>query len=206
MKPPPKKTVPGEPELYPTNYFVLYCFTPESGAVITRYPSLPPPMDNWTRGYRWEDPVPQPICFEIDEEDEGVLRPFFEPIVPLMRADLLEALRECGCDNLDDYDAVIRETRTGKEYVDYRAVNIIGLVAAADLVESDAAPSGFDGGYLVDTFFRKFKMNEAAAHGQLVFRLAEKVSAIFVHTKVKDHLLARGFDELTFMHPAKWAG
>ena len=40
--------------------------------------------------------------------------------------------------------------------------------------------------------------------GQLLFRLAESLGAIIVHRRVKDHLLARGFDMLTFRDPAKY--
>ena len=44
------------------------------------------------------------------------------------------------------------------------------------------------------------------AGGELMFRLLENSSAIMVHEKVKDHLLSKGFDMLTFIESVDWIG
>lgn len=199
-----RRTAPA-PDLPATTHFILQCFHPEQ-ADITRSPLLAKPLDNWLGGKRWTMEVPTPLAFEIDEEDEGTMIPFFNDVMPLMRSDLLDALREAGVDNIDDYAATVRETRTGRKHTNYRVINIVGTLAAADLAASDVDPSTFDGRLLIDAFFRRLQLNAAAAKGALFFRLAEKVSAILVHTNIRHHLVERDIESLVFVHPAEWSG
>lgn len=192
--------------LSPTKYFVMSCHRREGDAHITQPPRLPSPMDNWIGGQRWNQEVPEPLVFRISEADQGKMRPYCPASIPLMSIQLIEALNECGVDNLDCYRAEIHESETGIVHSDYKAVNIVGLIAAADLAGSDFAPSAIDSTALIDTFFRSLALDESAIHGQLLFRLAEKVSAIIVHDSVKTHLTDLGFDQLSFSHPGNWAG
>jgi hypothetical protein len=194
-----------EEELPPTTYYVLDS-TADDEADITRGPRLKGPLDNWMGGERWAVDVPSNLVFQIEEDDEGVMLPFFNDVVPLMRVDLLKALREAGVDNIDDYPAIIRETRSGREYRDYRVVNIIGAVRAADLAASDVEPSGFDGSFDIDAFFNTLKLDESAAQGLLLFRLAESVGTILVHAKVREHVEKSGIEHMEFVHPAEWSG
>src|SRR5438874_10545111 len=152
-----KKKLAPAPDLPATSYYVLVCYDGEE-ADITRGPRLPKPLDNWMGGKRWKTEPPKDLVFEIDEDDEGTMIPFFDDVIPLMRADMLEGLRKVGVDNIDDYPAIVRETRTAREYKNYRAVNIIGPIRAADLAGSDASPSSFDGEFIVDSFFRTLKL------------------------------------------------
>jgi hypothetical protein len=194
-------------ELPPTTHYVFES-SDDDQAIITRWPRLKPPFDNWIGGKRWKQKVPTNLVAEIHEGDEGTMIPFFDGGLPLMTPTLLAALREAGVDNLDDYPAMIREIATGRDYP-YRAVNIIGTVRAADLAGSDVKASAFDDEgdeFLIDAFFRRFKLNEAAAEGFLFFRLAEKLSAIFVHRSVRDHLERSGIEHLSFIHPTEWSG
>jgi hypothetical protein len=192
-------------ELPPTTYYVLDS-TADDEADITRGPRLKGPLDNWMGGERWAVDVPKSLVFQIDEDDEGVMLPFFNDVIPLMRLDLLNALRDAGVDNIDDYPAIIRETRTGREYRDYRVVNIIGAVRAADLAASDVEPSGFDGDFDIDAFFNTLELDESAAQGLLLFRLAESVATILVHARVREQIERKGIEHLEFVHPAEWSG
>jgi hypothetical protein len=201
----PVKRRDQDPSLPPTSHYVFYC-TDARKARITRDPPLDPPLDNWMGGDRWRVEVPANLVFEIDEDDEGTMVPFFNNGIPLMRADLLDALREAGVDNIDDYPALIRETRTGRQYDDYRIVNIVGAVRAADMAGSDVKASSFDDTPMISAFFRRLQLDEAAADGLLFFRLAEKVSAILIHAKVREHLARRGIKYLRFVHPNDWSG
>jgi hypothetical protein len=201
-----KKKWKSEPELPPTTHYVLQCFGGSARAQITRPPNLEPPLDNWIGGERFDVNVPAPLIFEIDEDDEGALIPFFNEAIPLMRFDLVKAMREAGVDNLDDYPAIIRETRTGKENKNYRVINVIGAVRAANIEGSDVDPSAFGGEFMIAAFFRRLQLDESAAQGYLMFRLAESLSAILVHDTVRQHLLRSGWDSLTFTHPLEWSG
>jgi hypothetical protein len=159
-------------------------------------------------GQRWAIPVPEPLVFEIWEEDEGEgeMLPMFKTHFLLMTDKLVNVLNESGVDNLDCYDAVIRQTRIGREYRNYRAVNIVGLVRAADMAKSESIDLGLGTGGLVSNFFRRLELDESTIGGALLFRLAEKISAIVVHESVKHHLLAKGFDRLSFVEPSKYRG
>lgn len=157
------------------------------------------------RGRRITTPVPEPLEFtltdaEEDAEDDGFELPaMFSRGLPLLRDDLLAALREAGVTNLDAYDAVVREPDGSREYTNYKAVNVLGLVAAADLTRSKATV--YDGLPLIDVEFDELVLDEEKAGGRLMFRLAEAIGSIFVHDRVRQHLLAAGFTELSFLPP-----
>jgi len=84
----------------------------------------------------------------------------------------------------------------------YKVVNVVGVVAGADLGRSVYEAS--DGVPLIDVSFDSLAIDEKRVAGLLLFRLAESLSAIVVHDRIKKHLLARGFDMLTFRDPAKY--
>ena len=105
---------------------MMECYPRRGDAVISSYPNLASPMDNWMGGVRWTTPVPEPLVFEIAEEEKGVMRPMFSTHFLLMSDPLVGALRQSGVDNIEVYTAVIREIETGRTYDDYKAVNILG--------------------------------------------------------------------------------
>jgi len=195
----------------PGPYYVLMCLTPW----FTKSASLGPPPDvdgveSWISGRYIDVPVPQPLEFEveIDEDDRepeepGQLLEMYDYGVVLMTERLVNALREAGVDNLQAFDAVIRDPRTNRVVTDYKVVNVVGVIAAADMGKSKLYEPP-DGAPLIDVSFDSLAIDEKRAGGQLLFRLAESLSAIIVHDRVKQHLLARGFDMLTFRDPAKY--
>jgi len=186
------------------------CFTPwfTKSASLSAPPSIPG-VDSWISGRRIDVPVPQPLQFTIepdegeeDQEEPGILLELYQYSAVLMSERLLNALREAGVDNLQSFDAVIQEPRTGAVTKGYKLVNVIGVVAATDMSKSQYAPP--QGPPIIDVSFDSLVIDERRARGQLLFRLAESLGAIIVHQRVKDHLLARGFDMLTFRDPAKY--
>ena len=119
----------------------------------------------------------------------------------LLRDDLVAALAAGGVDNVDTYDAVVREPDGSKAYTNYKAVNVVGLVAAADMARSTATVH--PGGPVIDVEFDELVLDPSRARGALIFRLAEATASIFVHDRLRRHLLASGFDELTFLPPGE---
>ena len=61
---------------------------------------------------------------------------FFRSCHPLFRDDLIEVLRACGVDDLELYPVAIADTDNGRVYTHYKAVNILGVIAAADKQKS----------------------------------------------------------------------
>jgi len=193
----------------PGPYYVLMCFTPwfTKSASIGPAPQVEG-VSSWIKGQLIDTPVPQPLPFSVepDEDDRdpdepGVLLEMYQDSYVLMTTRLVDALREAGVDNLQVYDAVISDPRTGSVADNYKVVNVVGVVACADLGRSTYTATGAP---LIDVSFDSLVIDEKRAGGLLLFRLAESLSAIIVHERVKRHLLAKGFDMLTFRDPAKY--
>jgi hypothetical protein len=199
-----------EPDPLPeTNYFVFRARVDEDSARISSEPKLPPRYDTWMTGQRLPIELPDPMVYSIDEPDEGTMLPYFTaPGAPLMTDELLGVFEASGVDSLDVYNAIIQETRTGKEYANYKSVNVVGLVSAADLSESEYSPPTM-GEPLVDVWFEKLVLDEGRCGGQLMFRLAEAVNVVLVHKKVKELVEASqidGLEYLQFKHPLEHVG
>lgn len=174
---------------------------------VADWPSIP--GVSWTSGARILAEVPSPLELPLEplgsDSDEGPALPaWLKGTIPLFRRDLVEALQACGVDNLDLYPAVVIDPDNGTRYEIYQAVNVLGLIAAADLAASQATvhPSGPP---VIDVDFDSLVIDETKTHGALLFRLAESTNALLVHDKLRRCLLAAGFDELEFRDPAKVA-
>lgn len=160
---------------------------------------------NWEAGRRHARPVPKPLTLELEplnraSSDHGPELPeYFTGTIPLFRDDLVDALAGAGVDNLDLYDVLVRDPDDGKTYSNYKAVNIIGVVSAADMGASKATVH--TGGPVIDVEFDNLVLDEARPRGALIFRLAEATGTIVVHERLRDHLLAKGFDRLEFLPP-----
>jgi len=144
-------------------------------------------------------PVKTPLEFEIEPQDGYIGLPpeMYLGETFLMSGRLIKVLKEAGVNNMDCFEAILTNTETG-EKLGYQAVNIIGAIAAADLKKSDW--ENYDGEAKIDTFFNKLVINGAKGGNLLLFRLAESLSKIIVHEKVKDHLIASGIDTMIFLN------
>ena len=163
----------------------------------------------WTTGARFTQEIPDPLEFTLeplnpDSADDGPYIPeYFVGTIPLFRNDLIESMQRGGVDNLDLYNTEILDPDSGEQLTDHKAVNIIGLVAAADMDASDATVH--PGGPVIDVDFDGLVVDEAKAGGLLLFRLAESTNGILVHEKLKEHLVKEGFDRLSFLDPGDCA-
>ncbi len=110
---------------------------------------------------------------------------------PLWRDDFIAALKECGTYNFDLYEVAIRDLDDGTVHTNYKAVNVLGLVAAANMDKSVATVH--DGIALIDVDFDELVVDETKTKDIQMFRLAESSNAILVHERLRDALLERGF-------------
>jgi hypothetical protein len=161
-------------------------------------------IDSWATGDRFRVSVPEPLEFALDRTNPGKMFAFSKVQIPVMRDDLLAAIREAGVSNLDAYRAVIRDPLDGTVHQGYFAVNIVGAVAAVDWEKSEFDPEIPE--RLVSADFDRVVIDESKTGGALMFRLAECVSGIVIHEKVRDRLIARGFGFLGFIDPKDWVG
>jgi len=174
---------------------------------VADWPRLP--GVSWNSGAWITAEVPAPLELTLEplgtDSDEGPALPaWLKGRIPLWRRDLVEALRACGSVNLQCFDAVVVDPDDGSRHVIYQAVNVLGLIAAADLDRSEATvhPSGPP---VIDVDFDSLVIDEAKTHGALLFRLAESTNALLVHDQLRRCLRAAGFDELDFRDPRKVA-
>jgi hypothetical protein len=158
----------------------------------------------WFTGQPITYNVPQPLEYELDPDYEGDLKPFYREAAPIMRQDLLEALHAGGVDNLQLFDAVVTDPTTGQSFTNYKAVNVIGAVSAADMAQSTRMGAGDS--TMVDVDFDSLVIDEARPRGTLLFRLAESVGAIVVHDRVKQVIEARAIPGMTFYASGEWSG
>jgi hypothetical protein len=162
------------------------------------------------RGAKIIKPIPSPLEYTLKrlnkhaEDHAPHLSSMMPGRIPLFREDLIAALRECGVTNVELYDAAVKDPDNGQTYTNYKAVNILGLIAAADMAKSGATvhPGGPP---LIDVEFDHLEIDLTKTRGVLMFRLAEAVATVLVHAKVRDHLLAKGFDDLAFYVPREAA-
>jgi len=137
---------------------------------------------------RHMDPRDAPLEMEAWERgaNRDGLAELFLDSVPLFRDDFLSAIREAGVTNIEDFPVVLRNAEKGLELTNYKAVNILGLVACADMKKSEF--TDVTGTGMIAVAFRKLVIDEKAAQGLYMFRLGQAVASIIVHERVKAHL------------------
>src|SRR5712691_8445997 len=157
-------------------YFMLRCLEPltENGEALMEIHNCfrVGNIRLWRGGRKHTSDVPTPI--EIDFEPlrdyDGPPIELRDVCIPIMSARLADTLVEAGVDSVDFYEAVLKNTKTGQRY-DYRAFNVVGNVAAADLERSEGTVH--DGRPVADVSFKALAFEESKAMGMRMFRLAE---------------------------------
>jgi hypothetical protein len=188
------------------SYFMLECFEPmdwDDSAMLGRSPR-PPGLGSWRTGERFPAGLAEPVEFALVDTHSDRLREFYNVDALVMTKRLAQALRDAGVDNLDVYEAIIRHSKTGLVEREYVAANLVGIVSAVDMSQSNAV--GSTSGNLLDVDFDGLRIDATKATGLLMFRLAENTSAVVIDERVKDYLLAHGFDMLTFVPPEEFIG
>lgn len=165
---------------------------------------------NWNRGRKILVSVPNPMQYALkrlnpQSSDHSPYMPaYLNADGLLFRDDLVQSLRDCGVDNFDAYDAEITDPDNGQKYTNYKILNLIGLVSAADMHKSQATTH--DNIPLIDVDFDSLVVDESKTKGVLMFRLAESTNAVLVHETLRDCLIGKGFGEdLAFYDPREVA-
>ena len=135
-----------------------------------------------------------PVEFEVDLTSDGRrMSSLFVIPAFLVHKKLHDAMLVAGIDNVDPYRAVIRNEDTGEQWNDYLYLNIIGVVACADLTQSDYAELGPDINVIDRVTIKKALLPNAH-----IFRLAEDRLKIVVSDRVHDYLIAANFTDIHF--------
>lgn len=166
--------------------------------------------DSWMSGKYNDFDVPQPIVYELEEDEYEMdepanIRVMNEALpVPVMHNSLCEALLAAGVDNIQYYNAVIRDLKRGIDHKEYKAFNIVGLIAAADM--SSSSMMGASDSKFIDADFDRLVLDEKKCNGKLLFRLAENITTIVVSEVVKNEVEKRAVKGIYFYPSGEWAG
>lgn len=151
----------------------------------------------WFRGEVFTKPVPfMELKLLHNHPANTSMSDFLAPYMNqcgcnFFRDDLIAALEEFGVNNLVKYPVSITDPDDGMVYTNYKAVNIIGVVSAADMNKSKYKLN--DDIPLIDVAFDELVLKENDSQDLLMFRLAESLTTILVHESVRDYLLKKGF-------------
>ena len=185
-------------------YYTLACYGPtnQDRAELMNIPRFE--GVHWSAGKRFNTSIPTPIIIELDPDAPGILLPMFYKSILLMSDEMTTVLRDAGVDNMDLYDVILRDTVKGTDLTNYKAVNIVGTLACADLKNSEYSdPSGSG---MIDMDFDSLAIDESKTSGMLMFRLAECITAIIIHEKVKEALEKYGIEHLDIQEPKEFIG
>ena len=184
------------------SYFMLECFGPddEERAGIDQVHGLN--GLNWMLGSKFSMTIPTPIQITL-KPHRGLMMPMFSPGILLFSDELLDAVHGAGVDNLDAYATELYNPLTQERFKNYKAINVVGVVSAADLSKSKFHAYGRP---LIDVDFDSLAIDSKKAKNLLMFRLAECVSGIVVHERVKEEVDRRGIKYIDWVEPAHWIG
>lgn len=152
---------------------------------------------DWWNGAVITEAVPNPLEFTLkyyaphSPAEDQYMGACIETNPPVWRDDFIAALKELGIYNFDCYEVAIHDPDDGSIHSNYKAVNVLGLIAAADMDKSVATVH--DGIPLIDVDFDELVVDETKTKNIQLFRLAESSNAILVHERLRDALLEKGF-------------
>ena len=181
-------------------YYIIECFGPDDQERQA--------IDTVPLGFSWNSGSPFTAnpsgSLEVVMDGDGIMMPMFNRGILLWQVELIEAVKRAGVENIHCYECVLVDPIAGTRHQNYKAVNVIGLVAAADLNKSIySTPSGIP---LIDTDFDSIVIDEKKANNKLLFRMEECVSAIVVHEIVKKSIEDSGIPYINFVVPESWFG
>lgn len=190
-------------------YYVIECDFPlnENGEALMEIHNCfrAGTVRNWKDGQPFKPdaiiPDPIEIDFEPLHDYQGEPVEMVDTCIPVMSKKLRVALDCAGVGNIVYFPAILKNRITGRTY-EYYAYKILGIVAAANLDQSEYI--SFDGDAFMDAGIEKLVIDEKKANGMLVFRLAENVSTLMVHENIKMYLEKAGIDTLSFIRSEEY--
>ncbi len=188
-------------------FYVLKCIKYSGGylKIIDQEPEIKGvQFGAFDSGVKIDVPVPQPIVFELDPMVKGDMPIFFNNPYPIMHEDFITTLIDFGINNIDCYDVMIHDKDTGEKWENYKIVNIIGVVSAANMDKSEYDDTQSQ---LISVLFDRLVIDSNKTYGLNIFRLAQKLSVILVSESLKNYIESfERYDHVVFIKPEEFAG
>jgi hypothetical protein len=125
-----------------------------------------------------------PLSFEVSNPAGAPPRHFVGSSVPVWSSRFLETVTSVGVRNVDAYQAVLKNPAEKLQWSDYHAINIIGLLACADMNASEygvIVPSA-DGVPYVN--FHRLVIDPSGIMGVDIFRIAQDPGIIIASQRI----------------------
>lgn len=114
----------------------------------------------------------------------------------LMSTKMVHCLEKAGVNNFQTFPVLLHNPETGESWNNYVAVNIIGIVAAADIKNSDTDTLMEGDSNFPDLLaFRSISLLRKKLNDLLIFRMAESANTIIIHRKLRELLKANRPEE-----------
>lgn len=141
-------------------------------------------------GKKIEQEVPL-LTFEVDFPSGFSLPHLLSDGTLLMSNKMVHFLEKAGIDNFQTFPVVLHNPETGERWSNYVALNIVGLVEAADLEDSeyDTLMEGNDNIPPL-LAFESISLLREKLNDLLIFRMAESPNTIIIHRKLKELLFS----------------
>lgn len=126
------------------------------------------------------------LVFTTNAKQGDEIRDFLKGSIPLLSKRFLEILQGSGVDNLQVFPAVIKSDIDGTIWKDFYAVNVLGMIACADL-DNSTYDEIMPGHYIFD----ELAIDASRAKDALLFRLHEHSPTIMMHFDVGKYIVAQ---------------
>lgn len=131
-----------------------------------------------------------PLVFTTNATSSDAMVDFSKGSVTLMSKRFLEILEASGVDNLQTFPAIVKNEEDGTIWEDYFAVNVLGMIACAELSKSTYSEI-MPGHYR----FKELAIDAEKAKGSLLFRLHEHCPTILMHRSVGKYIKSQDPDK-----------
>jgi hypothetical protein len=158
---------------------------------VTKWPVLPDGVGGFQAGDLISVDVPEPIEFLVDNTSKHPPTDFVTEFMPVFSDRLVEASRKSGVDNFQAYKAILKNPVTGETWSSYQVINILGVIACADMENSEYE-------VIMEPMctFDKLVIDTKKANGALFFRLLESPEKIIVHNDVLNYMYTEDDDPI----------
>ena len=131
-----------------------------------------------------------PLVYTTNAKADDAMVDFSRGSVTLLSKRFLKLLEGAGVDNLQVFPAIIKSEKDETIWEDYFSVNVLGMIACADLSKSTYSEI-MPGHYR----FRELAIDAEKAKDALLFRLHEHSPSIIVHKSVLKYIVDNDPDE-----------
>jgi hypothetical protein len=158
---------------------------------ITKEPDLPGFGTSFLTGALIAEPIQTPMTFSSTFSQQDPPKSMAGLSIPLWSNDLIDLFRRIGVSNFQCFESkVIAAKDPHLEWTGYFAVNVLGLVSAADMSKSTYTEITTSPGGTPFAGFTSLVLEASRASPFDMFRLAENASTLVVSTRVVDALRA----------------